>query len=135
MHKIYISAHECDQEAVETFLVHFASKRRRGIVQVLSGLDVPAGKEWQDYRVNAIGNATQIFVLISANYIANDWLFEKELKAISAARSINNTKVMLVPTHEFDWKGMPLENLIARREDETVYFSDSVALELVKQFN
>ena len=135
MHKIYISAAAQDSDKAEQLSNHFAAKRRRGIVEVSSGTATPAGAEWQRWRLDQIGEATNIIVLISPAYIADDWLYEKELWAIKAAKHINSAKVILIPTSKFDFSDVLLSEHVATMRDEVIYFSDEIALRYVKQFN
>jgi hypothetical protein len=109
--KIFISfAHE-DEAYLGRFLKHLAPLRRLEKVEVWSARDVLPGEEWEKVILENLSTSNIMVLLISADYLANDWIWDNELAIALRRYQEGSAEVVPVILRPCDWQSTPLNSL------------------------
>ena len=77
--KVFISYSHADVRWVERLRVHLKPLEREGIIDLWVDTKIQAGMRWKEEIQNAIDSSTVAIVLISADFLASDFISEHEL--------------------------------------------------------
>jgi hypothetical protein len=77
--QIFINYAHQDQKFVQQLERHLSPLEREGLITTSSDRKIRAGEEWSLAVSNALRNSEIILVLVSADYMASSYLWEKEL--------------------------------------------------------
>jgi hypothetical protein len=111
--KIFYSyAHE--DEALRAQLEqHLASLKRRGLIEEFHDRFIAAGDDW-NADIQAHARAADIFLLlVSAAFLASDFIYDVELKMALERHSKGEVIVIPIILREVDWSGAPFAHLQA----------------------
>jgi hypothetical protein len=97
---IFISYHKADVEYLHQLRVHLKGLERSKDVTINSESELLAGESWDERIRTFIEEADIIITLISSDYIASEFIYNKELVAV-----LNNEDTFIVPiiVRQTDW--------------------------------
>jgi hypothetical protein len=78
--KVFIAYPRVDKRYRNALVKHLSPLKRQGIVDVWYDGEIVAGQEWEAEIIEHLEAANIILMLISADFIASDYCYEKELK-------------------------------------------------------
>jgi hypothetical protein len=105
--KIFISYHHDDQKWLERLQVHLKPLERAWKVDVWDDTRVQPGQEWRKEIQRAIEAAKIAILLISADFLASDFITRHQLPSLLEAAEINGTQIMPVILSRCGFKHIP----------------------------
>jgi len=85
--RLFISYSHKDADWLEKVQTHFAILRMQGQVTAWSDKDIQPGDHWSDEIATAVREADVAVLLVSANFIASDFIMRRELPDLLAIRN------------------------------------------------
>ena len=91
--------------------------QRQGLLNSWSDRRIDAGQEWKREIDDNLERAEIILLLISSDFIASDYCYEKEMmRALSRERN-GEAKVIPIIVRDVNWKSAPFAKLQALPKD------------------
>ncbi len=107
MVKVFISYSHKDEKYVEKLKTALAQIRRQGLLQDWNDHEIDAGDRFDD-KINKELNESQLFIgLLSPDYIASNYCYEKEFEEALKLESKRNIQIIPVICRPCDWKNTP----------------------------
>ncbi|HNL39238.1 MAG TPA: toll/interleukin-1 receptor domain-containing protein, partial [Saprospiraceae bacterium] len=88
-----------------------AGLRRSGKVEPWNDHDIRPGEEWDHAIKKNLADAEVIILLVSADFINTDYIWEVEIKAAMERHERGEAVVIPVFVKPCDWQGMPFGKL------------------------
>lgn len=76
---IFISYCHADREYLDRLLTHLKPMEREGLIDVWSDTKLKAGDQWRSELSQALDRASVAILLVSADFLASDFIVENEL--------------------------------------------------------
>src|SRR5262245_23836346 len=92
--KIFVSYSHKDREWLERLQVHLGPLERDGLVEFWDDTRIRTGDEWRKEINDALKSAAAAVLLISADFIASDFIAAEELPPLLAAAEKEGVKIM-----------------------------------------
>ncbi len=109
--KVFISyAHE-DEELRQRLERHLALLRRQGAIDVWTDRRIMAGEHWADEIDRRIESAELVLLLVSADFMASDYCYGKEMTRALERHGEGGAVVVPVMLKPVDWEGAPFRHL------------------------
>jgi hypothetical protein len=143
--RVFLSYSHADQEFLHRILVHLRPLERDGLIDLWSDTNIKAGDRWRDEIRKALSDARIAVMLISADFLASDFIVTNELPPLLVAAEERGTRIMplIVKPSRFarddrlarfqalnDPKTPVIRMNEAEREDLYAKLAESVELEL-----
>lgn len=96
MSKIFISYSHSDKRWLDRLLVHLRPMEREGVIDLWADTRIGAGDDWRHEIEAALAAADIAFLLISADFLASDFIASIELPALLLAARQRNCKVLSI---------------------------------------
>ncbi len=109
--KIFFSYSRHDRAYLDEFLTHLSPLRRSKKIAPWNDHDVLPGEEWDDKIKQELANADIILLLISANFLATDYIWDIEIKNAMARHDRGEAVVVPIFLRPCDWEGMAFSKL------------------------
>jgi len=109
--KIFFSYSKRDREYLEELHRHLSPLRRQGKVQPWDDGDMRAGEEWDREIKRELYNADIILLLVSANFLSTDYVWDVEIKAAMELHEAGKSVVIPVILEPCDWVDLPFSKL------------------------
>jgi hypothetical protein len=93
---VFISYSHKDAEWLERLQVHLRPLERKGILDIWADTKIIAGMQWREEIQNAIESSTVAVVLVSADFLASDFIEEHELPKILSRAKTGGTTILPV---------------------------------------
>ena len=93
---VFVSYSHKDLRWLERLQVHLAPYVRRGDVTLWDDTKIQPGDLWQPAIQNAIERAAAFVLLVSADFLASEFIVSKELPRLNWSRSSRNLVTALV---------------------------------------
>lgn len=77
--RVFISYSQKDEEHVQRLKTHFAHYERKGMIEIWDETKIAPGALWQEEIRKAIARTKVVLLLVSADYLASQWVTENEL--------------------------------------------------------
>jgi hypothetical protein len=94
--RIFISYSSADQKWLDRLLRHLRPLTREGSIQLFSNRNIRIGGDWRKEIQAALGDATIAILLVSADFLASDFIMSQELPPLIAAAAKRGTIIMPV---------------------------------------
>ncbi len=130
--KIFISYSRRDKSSLEELRKHLLALERGEGVQIFYDGQIMPGEQWDKRILHELQSADIIILLISADFLASDYIYEVEFKKALERHQNGESRVIPVILRSCDWKstaiaklqavpsdGKPISNL--KNEDEGFY--------------
>ena len=108
----YSYAHK-DEQLRDQLETHLKILQRQNLIQFWHDRCIPAGSEWADEIDNNLLQADIILLLISADFIASDYCYEKELSLAMQQQKEGKARVVPIILRPADWSNTPFSKLQA----------------------
>jgi hypothetical protein len=93
---VFISYSHADKEYLDRLLVHLKPLEREGLINSWDDTRIEAGQNWQDEIQKALNSAGIAILLVSADYLASDFIINNELPPLLEAAKERGTKIIPV---------------------------------------
>jgi len=133
--KIFLAYSRKDSEYLNEFKTHIAPIERSGEVTIWYDGKIVPGSTWETEIKDRLHNADIILLLVSANSIASDYFYNKEMKDALVRHSNGSARVVPLILRPCAWKATPLSKLqaipkngkaVTSWEDRDEAYSDAV---------
>lgn len=83
-----MSYSHADRDALDRLLVHLKPLQRNGTLDVWADTQINAGDRWEQEIENALSRAAVAVLLVSADFMASDFIIDNELPPYWKGREI-----------------------------------------------
>jgi hypothetical protein len=115
--KIFFSYSHKDSDIKEYLDTHFAPLKRSGKVQTWNDRDITLGNEWNDEIKQQLEEADIILLLISASFIASNYIWDNELKRAMERHEARTARVIPIFAKKCEFQDMPFAKLQGLPQD------------------
>lgn len=105
--KVFLSYAHKDAELKNQLDIHLAPLRRSNQIEIWQDGDILAGNLWDDDIKSALLDADIVLLLISASFIASDYIWDEELPLAIERHKAGKTKIVPIFLKPCNWKSMP----------------------------
>jgi TIR domain len=95
-HRAFISYSHSDQEYLDRLMVHLKPLMKKGLIDIWSDKKIKTGDQWKVEIEAALTEASISILLISADFMASDFIVDNELPPILAKAEVKGTKILPV---------------------------------------
>lgn len=91
---IFISYSHEDKDHLKRLHVHMKPLEKKGLVDIWDDTKIKTGQNWKEQIEKALSRAAIAILIISADFIASDFIVENELPPILKKAELEGTKVL-----------------------------------------
>ncbi|MDZ4682120.1 MAG: TIR domain-containing protein [Saprospiraceae bacterium] len=102
--KIFFSYSKYDREYLEQLLRHLSVLRRKGKIAAWDDHQILPGEEWDDAVKNQLTQADIILLLISADFLATDYIWDVEIKTAMERHAQKSVQVVPIVLRPCSWE-------------------------------
>ena len=110
---IFISYSKTDVSYKQALETHLAPLKRQGLISTWSDQDLIPGEEWDKGIQDKLRTADIILLLVSANFIATDYIWDKEMTRAIERHEKKQVWVVPIILSSCDWQSTPFAKLTA----------------------
>jgi serine/threonine-protein kinase len=92
--KVFISYSHAEKVWLKRLRVHLRLIERQGLIELWDDTRIATGSSWKEEIKNAISSAKIAILLVSANFLASDFIVNDELPPLLAASKTNGTIIL-----------------------------------------
>ncbi len=115
--KLFYSYSHKDEELRKELENHLSILKRQGIVSEWHDRNIEAGDDWAAEIDNNLDEADVILLLVSADFLASEYCYSKEVKRALTRHEKGDVKVIPIILRPVDWQGAPFADLQALPKD------------------
>ncbi len=115
---LFYSYSHRDEALRDELETHLSLLRREGIIQEWHDRRIGAGKEWADSIDENLEAADVVLLLISADFLASDYCYDKEMKRALEKHEADELCVIPIIIRAVDWTTAPFSKLQALPRDD-----------------
>jgi len=104
---IFISYSHRDEQYKDELLRHLRILEKQGVASFWDTSHIPAGADWSSEIRKAIDEAEVAVLLISPDFLASDYVVEKELPALLERAKSRNTVILPILVRPTQWTSFP----------------------------
>ena len=93
---VFVCHSHRDVDALQRLMVHLRPIERRGLVDIWADDRLAAGDKWRDEIRKALGRSSVAILLISADFLASDFIAEYELPRLLRKAEGQGTRIIQV---------------------------------------
>lgn len=101
---VFVSYSHADAMWMDRIRVHLAPLARKNLLSIWSDIQIRAGSSWRSEIDQAISAARVAVLLVSADYLASDFITDTELPALLAKAENEGLKIIWVPISPCLWE-------------------------------
>ena len=109
--KVFFSYAYEDEAYRDDLELHLSLLKRQGLVSTWHARKIMAGEEWADKSDDNLKSADIILLLISPNFIASDYCWEKEMMHALERHQAGTARVIPIFVRPSDWQSAPFAKL------------------------
>lgn len=117
MATLFFSYSLVDERLRDQLETHLSALRRQGILSSWHDRRITAGEEFDEAISSHIDSADVILLLVSPDFIASDYCYEREMKRALEQHEHREAKVIPVILRPCDWHDLPFGRLLAMPRD------------------
>lgn len=117
MSTLFFSYSHVDEGLRDQLETHLSGLRRQGIISSWHDRRITAGTEVGEAIDNYISTADIILLLISPDFVASDYCYEREMKQALERHRRGEARVIPVILRPCDWHDLPFGKLLATPTD------------------
>src|SRR5687768_825440 len=115
--EVFISYSHKDDRMREELETHLSLLQRRGVIAAWHDRRITAGREWAGAIDEHLERAAVILLLVSANFLASDYCYDREMRRALERHDAGEARVIPVILRPVDWHGAPFARLQALPKD------------------
>lgn len=115
--EVFCSYSHKDEELKKELEKHLSAMKRQGLITLWSDRKIDPGTGWKEGIDSHLESAEVILLLISADFIASDYCYEKEMMRALQRHKKGEARTIPIILREVDWKEMPFSSLQALPKD------------------
>ena len=96
---------------------HLTLLHRQGLIEPWSDREIEAGREWEKEITENLERADIILLLVSADFMASYYIWEKEMKRALERHEAGEARVIPVIVRDVNWHSAPFAKLQALPKD------------------
>jgi hypothetical protein len=94
--QIFISYSHNDREYLDRLLIHLKPLEKEGLIDVWADTRLKAGDQWREEIKKALDRASVAILLVSADFLASDFITENELPPLLHKAQEQGTRIISV---------------------------------------
>jgi hypothetical protein len=114
---LFFSYSHVDEGLRDQLEIHFAGLKRQGVISSWHDRGITAGTDVGAAIDSHIDAADVVLLLVSPDFIASDYCYEREMKRALERHDKGETRVIPVILRPCDWHGLPFGKLLATPKD------------------
>jgi TIR domain-containing protein len=114
---LFFSYSHVDENLRDQLEVHLAGLRRQGLIDSWHDRRITVGEDFGEAIDQHIDTADVILLLVSPDFIASDYCYEREMKRALDRHQRGDAKVIPVILRPCDWRDLPFGKLLATPKD------------------
>ncbi len=111
--RIFISYAHADEELKKELDKYLKVLKRSGKIESWNDRELIAGQEWDDVIMSELAKANAILLLISVDFNASDFIWDKELAAALKRHEEGTAHVVPIILRKCEWSTLPYAKLQA----------------------
>lgn len=111
--ELFYSYSHKDEKPRNELEKHLSILKRQGIISEWHDRKISAGTEWAEQIDKHLENAQIILLLVSSDFLASDYCYDKELKIALERHERGEARVIPIIIRSVDWDGSPFGKLQA----------------------
>jgi hypothetical protein len=115
--EVFISYSHKDELYREKLGTHLSILKRQGFIKEWHDRCITAGQEWADQIDQHLNSAAVILLLVSADFLASDYCYNREMKRAIERHNAGAARVIPVILRRVDLEGAPFAHLQALPRD------------------
>lgn len=139
--KAFISYSHVNRAYLDRLLVHLKPLERKGLIDVWQDTKIKSGDKWREKIDKALSEANIAILLISADFMASDFIVDNELPPLLSQAEVKGTKIVpVILSHcrfsrepnlnRFQAVNAPSEPLSIMSDDEKESIYDKLAKDI-----
>ena len=93
---VFVSYAHVDEPHLERLRIHLRPLERKGIVNIWDDSKIKAGEHWEDEIMAALSNSAIAVLIVSADFLASDFIINNELPPILKKAELDGTRILPV---------------------------------------
>ena len=107
---VFVSYSHADAMWMDRIRVHLTPLARKNVISIWSDIQIRAGSSWRSEIDQAISAARVAVLLVSADYLASDFITGTELPALLAKAENEGLTIIWVPIGACLWEEIPISH-------------------------
>jgi formylglycine-generating enzyme required for sulfatase activity len=117
--RLFISYAHKDNLSRQELETHLSLLKKQGLVKIWSDQAIEPGQEWEQSIHDGLEAAEIILLLISPDFLASEYIYDKELKRAMERHNTGEARVIPAFLRACDWKGASFGKLQGVPDDAT----------------
>lgn len=109
--RAFFSYSKTDIDYLKEFKKHLKTLERNNEISFWDDSMIAPGEEWDDSIRDALAKSTVIFLLVSADFLNTDYIWEVEIKEAIRRHEAGTATVIPIKMRPCDWTGTPFSHL------------------------
>lgn len=94
INSVFVSYSHRDQEFLRRLMVHLRPLEKQGVVELWADTKLMAGDSWKEEIERALGRSRIAILLISADFLASDFIIDNELPPLLEKAETKGTRIV-----------------------------------------